>query len=159
MQTSDVGLIGLLVLLILIASAIFNWIAKSRNQSSELPIPQPLVNTVLGQKAMYVATTFADRPLERVIAHGLAHRGFALVGVSDEGVSVSRTGESSFLIPTQSLLHLGKTTAVIDRVVEQDGLTSIRWKLGTAEVETHFRFISSSGRDAFVYALKTLAGV
>ncbi|MSZ19192.1 MAG: hypothetical protein F2609_00015 [Actinobacteria bacterium] len=108
---------------------------------------------------MYVATTFADRPLERVIAHGLAHRGFALVGVSDEGVSVSRTGESSFLIPTQSLLHLGKTTAVIDRVVEQDGLTSIRWKLGTAEVETHFRFISSSGRDAFVYALKTLAGV
>jgi len=45
------------------------------------------------------------------------------------------------------LLDLTRSSAVIDRAVEKDGLLSLRWKLGDTELESHFRFTSSQSRD------------
>jgi hypothetical protein len=36
---------------------------------------------------------------------------------------------------------------VIDKAVEKEGLLSLRWKLGQAVVESHFRFPTSNERD------------
>jgi hypothetical protein len=97
---------------------------------------------------MYVATTFADRPLDRVVAHGLAHRGVAFLSITETGVEISRTGEFSFLIPKSDLIQVGSTSAVIDRAVEKEGLVSIRWKLGSQALESHFRFVDAKLRSS-----------
>jgi hypothetical protein len=45
---------------------------------------------------------------------------------------------------------------VIDRVVEKDGLVSIRWTLGQVELETYLRFVSASERATAVSNLRDL---
>jgi hypothetical protein len=104
----------------------------------------------------YVATTFSDRPLDRVIAHGLAHRGHAHLEVTGAGVKISRTGELSFLIPKADLLDVTTGTAVIDRVVENEGLVVIKWVLGAVLLETHFRFVNSELRAQTLQSLRPL---
>jgi hypothetical protein len=78
--------------------------------------------------------------------------------VSSDGVAIYRTGEASFLIPAKEILGLSSDSAVIDRAVEKDGLTSIRWKLGATEVETYLRFVGASERSITMTKLQELVG-
>lgn len=143
----QVGIAFILLLISVFVWAGVAWSKRSKAQDTELDTPIFIVFDNQGSNGFYVATTFAGRPLDRVSAHGLGFAGKANVDVSDEGVSISRVGEKSFLIGKKSLLDLSRTSGVIDKVVEKDGLLSLRWKLGTNELESHFRFASSSVRD------------
>jgi hypothetical protein len=156
MQTHHVGLIALALFAILIFFAYLSWVSKMRKQEKELIAPQFVEHSGLVENAQYVATIFADRPLDRVLAHGLAHRGKAAISVSPSGVYISRTGERSFVIPSKQISNVTTGNAVIDRVVEKDGLVSIRWTLGEVELETYLRFVSASERAAAVSNLKDL---
>jgi hypothetical protein len=156
MQTYHVGLMALAVFSALGLLAFWSWRSKIRKQESSIPAPERLYTEVDGQFAFYVATTFAGRPLERVVAHGLAHRGKAEVAVSHEGVLIQRTGESSFRIPPGNFLAFNQSSAVIDRAVEKDGLVSIRWSLGKNELETHLRFVGTAARSKILSQLKDM---
>jgi hypothetical protein len=57
------------------------------------------------------------------------------------------------------LIDLGSASAVIDRAVEKDGLVSIKWKLGSQELESHFRFVDASLRSKLLSELSSLVGV
>jgi hypothetical protein len=58
------------------------------------------------------------------------------------------------------LVDLARTSGVIDKVVEKDGLLSLRWVLGTTELETHFRFANSQSRDEIALKVsKLIVGV
>jgi hypothetical protein len=157
-QTYHVGLLGLAFFLVLGLVAFWSWVTKMRAQEKSIVAPEFLNGPASGQKAFYVATTFSGRPLERVLAHGLAHRGNATVLVSKRGLSIFRTGEPSFLVPAENLLSFAKNSTVIDRAVEKDGLISIRWNLGGTEIETHLRFVGASARDTIVSELNVLVG-
>jgi hypothetical protein len=78
------------------------------------------------------------------------------VSVSSQGVEIYRTGERSFKIDSSALLDLARTSGVIDKVVEKDGLLSLRWKLGNSELESHFRFANSQARDEIVVQVSEL---
>jgi hypothetical protein len=143
----QVGLAFIALLLGLVIWAGVTWRKRAKAQDQELAIPRYTDFSDLGESGQYVATTFADRPLDRVSAHGLGFAGKANIMVSNAGIQISRTGEKSFLIPRSSLLDLARTSGVIDKVVEKDGLLSIRWRLGEVEVESHFRFTRSAVRD------------
>jgi hypothetical protein len=158
METYHVGLIAIAIFVLLSVLSYLSWVSKIRKQEKLLRSPQYLEDTGLGLKAQYVATVFAGRPLDRVIGHGLAHRGNAAVLVSSDGVAIYRTGEASFLIPAKEILGLASDSAVIDRAVEKDGLTSIRWKLGATEVETFLRFVGASERSITMAKLQELVG-
>lgn len=142
----QVGLFFILLLLALIYLAYLASRKRSRSQEIQVSAPDFIEFTSGGNSCLYVATTFADRPLSRITAHGLAFGGRANVAVSASEVRISRVGEISFRIGAESLIKTSKTTAVIDRAVEKDGLVSIRWMLGNAEVESHFRFPDSEAR-------------
>lgn len=157
MQTYHVGLIALATFSLLGLFAYLSWKARMRKQQFLIESPQLLEGADSGQNGFYVATTFAGRPLDRVLAHGLAHRGRAKVLISPNGVSIFRTGETSFLIPASNVLGVNQTSAVIDRAVEKDGLVSIHWMLGPTEVETHLRFVADSERQAILSQLSELA--
>jgi len=156
METYQVGLIALGVFGIFAGIASVTWRRRMAAQQVVLAVPVAIENSLVGQDCFYVATTFSDRPLERVIAHGLAHRGHARLTVSADGLEVSRTGELCFLIPRADLLEVSLASAVIDRVVEKEGLVVIKWRLGALDLQTHFRFVDSSSRSAIIEALRPL---
>lgn len=153
MQTYQVGLISLVMFGLMGLFAFIAWRRRMRAQEQLLPAPVSITGDTNGAKGFYVATTFAGRPLDRVLAHGLAHRGIAFVNSTAQGVAISRTGEKSFFIPTADLIGTSTTSAVIDRAVEKDGLISIRWRLGQQEVETHFRFVGAAERSGVLEKL------
>ncbi len=152
------GLIGLAVFVALALLAFSAWRRRISKQQMSLPIPFEISGTTDGHKCLYVATTFADRPLERVIAYGLAHRGEAVLSSSTAGLEVTRTGEKCFLIPKSELLDVNAASAVIDRAVEKNGLVSIKWKLGSTELESHFRFVDSNQRSKAVSDISIMIG-
>jgi hypothetical protein len=156
MQTYHVGLIALALFTVLGVLAYWSWVSKMRKQEKAIQVPEFIDDTGLAENAQYVATVFADRPLDRVVAHGLAYRGKATVLVAANGVSIYRTGERSFLIPSRELSSVTTGSAVIDRAVEKDGLISIRWRLGEIELETYLRFVSASERSSTLSELKDL---
>jgi hypothetical protein len=157
-ETYHVGLISLAFFAVLGLLAVVSWRRRISKQQELLPSPSSVSSSSAGFKCFYVATTFADRPLERVIAHGLAHRGVAYLLITDSGLEVSRTGETGFLVPRSDLIQVGSVSAVIDRAVEKDGLVVIKWKLGSEELESHFRFVDSQLRASSVSQLSALVG-
>lgn len=158
METYHVGLISLAFFAVLGLFAVISWRRRVLKQQTLLEKPLEISSSSTGFKCLYVATTFSDRPLERVVAHGLAHRAVAHLLITDSGLEVSRTGETSFLIPRAALIQVGSVSAVIDRAVERDGLVVIKWKLGTEELESHFRFVDSNLRASSLSQLSSLVG-
>jgi hypothetical protein len=95
---------------------------------------------------LYVSTTLANNPLQRVTLPGLAFRADSSVLVSDDGVTIAPRGEAETFIPAQQIVQIHRTQVTIDKAVERDGLTAISWlafdNLALAEVEftSFFRF-------------------
>ena len=158
METYHVGLLSLAFFAVIGLFAFISWRRRILKQQALLENPLEISSSSAGFKCLYVATTFADRPLERVVAHGLAHRGVAHLLITDSGLEVSRIGETSFLIPRAALIQVGSVSAVIDRAVEKDGLVAIKWKLGAEELESHFRFVDSKLRASSLSQLSSLVG-
>ena len=155
-----VGLAFAAVLLGVIAWAGVTWRKRSKAQDLEIATPEYTEFSNVGTNGYYIATTYAGQPLHRVSAHGLGFAGKAFLDVSEQGVRVHRIGERSFRIDSSSLLDLARTTGVIDKVVEKDGLLSLRWKLGATELETHLRFANSQSRDEIALRVsKLIVGV
>ena len=158
METYQVGLIALGLFSIFAIIALITWRRRMAAQALLLEVPVGIESSFAATNCFYVATTFSERPLERVIAHGLAHRGHARLAVTGAGVEVSRVGEFGFLIPTADLIEVSLGSAVIDRAVEKEGLVVIKWRLGAVELQTHFRFVSSELRSEALEALRPLVG-
>jgi hypothetical protein len=156
----QVGLAFAAVLLSVIAWAGVTWRKRSKAQDLEIATPEYTEFSNVGTNGYYIATTYAGQPLHRVSAHGLGFAGKAFLDVSEQGVRVHRIGERSFRIDSSSLLDLARTSGVIDKVVEKDGLLSLRWKLGATELETHLRFANSQSRDEIALRVsKLIVGV
>ena len=158
METYQVGLIALGLFSLFAITALITWRRRMAVQALLLEVPVGIESSFAATNCFYVATTFSERPLERVIAHGLAHRGHARLAVTGAGVEVSRVGEFGFLIPTADVIEVSLGSAVIDRAVEKEGLVVIKWRLGAVELQTHFRFVSSELRSEALEALKPLVG-
>lgn len=129
---------------------------RAKQESALPPIAAPVVAGVY--ETFYVATVFADRPLDRVWAYGLGVRGKAMVGLSESGVSIHRVGEAGFEIPTSAINELSSAQATIDKGVERDGLTTIVWSHGESELQSVLRFTNSKIREEFTTKLQAMIG-
>jgi len=95
---------------------------------------------------LYVATTLASDPLQRVTLPGLSFRADAHVLVSTDGLSIAPRGEKSTFIPAAQIVQIHRTQVAIDKAVEKDGLTAVSWTawdtLAQEDVEftSYFRF-------------------
>ncbi|GGA57367.1 hypothetical protein GCM10011490_03910 [Pseudoclavibacter endophyticus] len=176
-----IGAAILAVFVLLLFALRAGWRAKGRAQADICPPPP---GDAVGGRLVerlddvhYVATTLDGRPLERIVHAPLAFRGRCLLEVLVDGVRVTIRGIESFAIPRSSIVAVGARTATIDRVVERDGLTTVSWRLATAEggarasappvaaadadaesivVHTSFRVVDSAERDRLEAALATL---
>jgi hypothetical protein len=156
-----VGVIGLLVLMVL------GWRARGRRQSvlSTAPAPsdEQLGELRLAVTGLYVSTTTAGAPLDRVILPGLGFRGRVAVSVFDAGVVVAVTGEPQVFIASDRIRSVGTSTWTIDRVVEEGGLVRLDWTLESeaaapeADVESFFRIENPDQSSRLIEAVTALA--
>ena len=139
----SVGVV-LTILVLALAGMAWSWRRRRRAQRglSVPPVPADVGTPLLTATGLLVATTFAGRPLERVVADGLGFRAPATLTASAAGVLVERTGGAPFFAPAAA--GSGTASWVLDKGVERDGLTVLTWALVDADgaevpVESSFR--------------------
>jgi hypothetical protein len=97
----------------------------------------------LAVHGLHLATTFAGRPLERVVAAGLGFRFRARLVVTDRGLRIERGDGDPLFLPAERLAGAGTATWTLDRAVEPGGLTVLGFTLdspdGPVAVESSFR--------------------
>lgn len=91
------------------------------------PVPAGLGIATLEAEVLYVATTPAGEPLERLALPGLAFRGAGRVEILPEGVILRIAGEPVSFIPVDRLIGAETASYAIDRGVEPDGLIAVSW--------------------------------
>ena len=78
-------------------------------------------------RVLYVATTPTEDPLTRLNLPGLGFRAKATVRVLHDLIEIAPAGEFPTTIGAASFLGLRRARVAIDRVVENDGLTTVDW--------------------------------
>ncbi|MBB2956562.1 hypothetical protein [Pseudoclavibacter helvolus] len=153
--------------LVIVALMWLGWRRRTRAQaglSSPLEAPQS-TSQPIGQwgDVHYVSTSRTGDALDRIVVPPLGFRGRAEVTVLREGPIVQIAGERAFFIPTEDIEATIDGTVTIDRVVENGGLTIIRWLLPADEaasdrvsVETSLRVVDATAREQLKTALRSL---
>ncbi|TPW71035.1 hypothetical protein [Schumannella sp. 10F1B-5-1] len=147
-------LVGFLAVVTL---GILAWRRRARSQTgldSTTPIPADLGAELLRDDLLYVATTRAGDPYDRIAVAGLGFRARTVVTVTDRGVLLELAGAPARWIPADDLRGAGRATWTIDRVVERDGLVLLGWTLAGDDVDTYLR---SEQPAALLAALHRLA--
>ena len=135
----------LTILIVAVVFALMRWGWRSRlRRQSGLPEPPPPPADLLERVSaradgMYVVTTPAAQPLERIAVHGLGVRGNAQVLVAEDGVLINRQGAPDIYIPRERLHAVSTTSGMIGKFVERDGLVVFTWRFGDTVVDTGFR--------------------
>jgi hypothetical protein len=150
----------ILIVAVLVAVFVLLWLgwrARRRGQADlgklEAP-PADFGAATFTDDLLYVATTRADAPLDRITIAGLGFRARAVVTTAPSGIVLDLAGRGPVFIPKTAIRGVGRATWTIDRVVDSDGLIFVRWVLGTTEIDSYLR---STDPDRLVTALTTLA--
>ncbi len=125
------------------------WRALSRRNGDLAPlagVPAEIGNVTLVAEGLYVATTVAGHPLERVTASGLGFRSRCTVTVSETGIAIALTGRAPFFVPRSVIRAVDTATWAIDKAVEPGGLVVISWLLGKTGLDSYFRMDGDSRR-------------
>ena len=142
MSRENAAVIVIAVLVLLVALMALGWYLRRRSQRG-IPtmesVPADLGAELATADGLYVSTTYAGRPLERVAVHGLGFRARAGVGVHAGGILLALPGSSDRWIPASVIRGVERATVTIDRVVEPGGLVKLAWTLGDTDVDSYFR--------------------
>jgi hypothetical protein len=139
---------GLVLAVLLLALYIYQSVRRRRAaQESVLPDIDSVPVSEKLFDCLYVATVYANNPLERIWAYGLAGRGRAQVGSASGYLVINRTGERDLAIPLSSIERLGRGGATIDRGVEKSGLVQIQWRHGQHSLLTSLRITTDQERN------------
>lgn len=147
------------LIVLALAGMILGWRARKKRQSflpRPLAVPDDVGAELFSQKALYVATTIARDPLNRVTVKGLGFRAKGAVIVTQGGVILSLDGSDDVFIPKSDLRDVERATWTIDRVVESGGLVLVAWNLGETAVDSYLRVSEPADPDALIDALATL---
>ncbi|MET1053276.1 MAG: hypothetical protein ABWX65_11610 [Mycetocola sp.] len=153
------GAIVLAFLALLILGMWLAWRARA-NRDAGVPagaaLPADGIRPIVTTPVLYVATTKAGQPLERLAIRGLAFRASADLTVADEGVVLSVPGQDPVFIEAGQIRSSQPATWTIDRVVEADGLVSVSWSAGETDVDSYVRVIDPTMHRRVLDALTSL---
>lgn len=162
MSTRDiVAILSALLLVALIGLAVLaiKRRAQKQNALGDLTSLEGISGAVVAEASgSYVSTVFSTKPLERLVSHGLLHRGKANLVLRTDGIQVHRVGETSFAIRDSSITDVSRASATIDRSVEQAGLLAVTWMLGDTEVTTNFRLNAADDTQTFFEKVSQFKG-
>lgn len=130
------------IIVLALAGMFFGWRARVRKYSGLIvpdAVPDRIGAVIAVDRGLYVATTMANQPLERVAAHGLGFRSRGTVTIAEHGIVLAPNGRVPFFIGRTSILAVQRATWAIDKVVETGGLVVLTWRLGDTELDSYFR--------------------
>ncbi len=128
------------------------WTSKARRQAEAVgelpPVPAELGTQLLEPTTgLYTGTTMAPSWQNRVQVGDLGFRATAELTRFEGGILLERSGAAQIWIPKESITAVRTERGHAGKVMTQDGVLVIRWKLPTGtEVDTGFR-----GDDKTVY--------
>ncbi|WP_431971677.1 transporter [Nocardia sp. bgisy134] len=145
-----VGLFALFVLALwLMYRGWTNREARQRERIGELPpVPAELGAQVLEPTTgMYLGSTIAPSWQDRIAVGDLGFRATAELTRFEGGILLERDGATVIWIPQESITAVRTERGHAGKVMTEDGVLVIRWKLPTGtEIDTGFR-----GDDKTVY--------
>ncbi|GAA1695167.1 transporter [Microcella alkalica] len=148
------------VILLSLSLMLVGWRRRVGRQSdigAPQPVPVSMGEASIRVPVLYVATTRAGAPLDRVAVHGLGFRARGEIAVHPEGAVIAVDGREPWLVAREHVRGSGRATWTIDRVVEEGGLIMLAWTLDGAEVDSYFRVTDASAIDATAELLAALA--
>jgi hypothetical protein len=129
------------ILALALGLMLLGWLRRRRRQRGipALSAPPADLGAVLATAdVLYLATTRAGSPYDRIAVRGLGFRARGSVTVAESGLVLDLAGAHRF-IPADDLRGVGRATWTIDRVVEADGLVLVGWRLGDEVLDSYFR--------------------
>ncbi|QGH69371.1 hypothetical protein [Pseudactinotalea sp. HY158] len=134
----------------LILSAMYrSWRRRARGvvvtDLPALPAGSPAAPADPPVEGVYVSTTIAGRPWERVLAQGLGARSAVDIQVLPAraglpgGVLLTRRGARDVFIPAGTIHDVHRASGMIGKVVDTDGLVVITWQVGETLLDTGLR--------------------
>lgn len=111
------------------------WLRQGALQG-DIPEPPPIGNSIARFHGVYASTTYSGQPLRRVVRHGLGVRSKVDVGLSSDGIDIYRPAARSFSIPFTDLVGVSRSSAIAGKVVGDNSLLLLTWRLGTTQVDT-----------------------
>ncbi|MBX3093287.1 MAG: hypothetical protein KF680_01905 [Cryobacterium sp.] len=147
----------------------WGWHRRQRRQG-DLPrlaaVPADAGTEQLRVAALYVATTMADAPLDRIAVGGLGYRAKAHLAVRERGLELEIPGQDGLFIPATDLEDVFRSRNTIDRAVERDGLIALRYRIAAAAasgegaeplaVDSYLRIVDPVLANEFVATVTTL---
>jgi hypothetical protein len=154
-------LIIVAILVLAFALMAIGWRSRRRRQTHVAglaPVPDELGAILFTEDLLYVATTPAEQPLERIAVHGLGFRARAVFTVTRSGIRLDLAGATPGFLSSSALVGVGRASWTIDRVLCHDGLVFVRWTQtdpsGTVvSLDSNFR---SADPDALVAAVERI---
>src|SRR5699024_7864725 len=115
-------------------------------------------------EGVYVASTLAGQPWERVSAHGLGVKSAVQIQVftatdaatGGGGVLLTRRGARDVFIPAGQLRQVRRASGMIGKVVETDGLVILTWQAGDTLLDTGLRTRYAADRTVLFDRIHTL---
>jgi hypothetical protein len=135
------------------------WRARSKRDAGVAagqPLPEGGIRPILTTDVLYVATTKAGQPLERLAIRGLAFRARAELTLAGEGVVLAVSGQEPIFLAATQLRSAQPATWTIDRVVESDGLIALSWRSGDTDVDSYLRVIDPPQHSRVLSTLSSL---
>ena len=136
-----------IIVIVLIAGFLLlmarSWRRRKAGQSelaSTVPVPSDRGATLVIADALYLSTTPDGEPLNRIAVRGLGFRARFGVVVTSAGIILPIPGETEIFIPRADIREIATASWTIDRGIEPDGLTVVRWTLGDTRLDSYFRF-------------------
>src|SRR5690606_32119241 len=118
------------------------WRNRRRRQANLDVVPVPpseIGDEIARERVLYVATTLAEQPLERVVVGGLGFRAKGEVHIARGGLVLDLAGAPPAFIPVADIRGVGLASWTIDKGVEEGGLVFVRWQPGGTTVDSHPR--------------------
>jgi hypothetical protein len=157
------GILVLVLLGLILVTMWLGWRARGQRQkklSTQHAPPVDRGKAITTIDVMYVATTVAHDPLNRVAVGGLGFRARATLDVRNTGLWLQIPGQIDVFIPAKTINRVEKSTCTIDRVVEEGGMVLIAWILpSTDAVDTYVRVIDPNQPEKHIRSVQKLAGI
>lgn len=108
-------------------------------------------------RVSYVSTVRAGAPMTRIPLPGLAYKGFAEVGVYEDGATIAVTGERPVHLAASRIVGSGIAGRRVGKAVEKDGLALIVWDSEFGELESSFRIVDAAEQLRFITAIDKIS--
>ncbi len=157
-------LFGVLFLILLTAVLLLlmrrGWANRERRiVISDLPQLPPGPTAGVGpSRGIYVASTLAGLPYERVVAKGLGVKSAVDIFVRDDGVLLERQGANSLFIPRKDLKQIQTTGGMIGKFAAPGSIVVLQWFAAGTLLDTGVHIRDHAERQELINRLNNLLG-